>query len=68
MWDLYFGDMDGGALTLGDAASFEVQASSNLLQWSTLTTSLVLTNGLLRHQEPHNPAGPRRFYRVLERF
>jgi hypothetical protein len=67
---LRFGDQDGGLLGAGDAAGFEVYATTNLFAtnaWVRLTNSLSLSNGLLHLEEPAAAGLPRRFYRVLER-
>ncbi len=67
---LRFGDQDGGLLGAGDAAGFEVYATTNLFAtnaWVRLTNSLSLSNGLLRLEEPTAAGLPRRFYRVMER-
>jgi len=67
---LRFGDQDGGPLGAGDAAGFEVYATTNLFNtnaWVRLTNSLSLSNGLLHLEEPAAAGLPRRFYRVLER-
>jgi photosystem II stability/assembly factor-like uncharacterized protein len=63
---LQFADADGGALlTTNDLATFEVQASTNLVQWSTITNALTLTNGTVVLRDIITNA-PSRYYRVLE--
>jgi hypothetical protein len=62
-----FGDSDGSELLPGDVAGFEVQASTNLVNWIKFPPELVLTNGLLLLQDPVQGNFPARFYRVLER-
>jgi hypothetical protein len=63
---LIFGDADGGALlTTNDMATFTVQASTNLVNWSILTNALSVTNGLMLFQDT-TANSPVRFYRVLE--
>jgi hypothetical protein len=63
---LIFGDADGGALlTTNDIATFTVQASTNLVNWSVLTNALSVTNGLMLFQDTTTNS-PVRFYRVLE--
>ena len=67
---LRFGDQDGGMVGAGDAAGFEVYATTNFFAtnaWVRLTNSLTLTNGLLRLEDSDAPFLPRRFYRVIER-
>lgn len=59
-----FSDADGGMLMTNDVANFEVRASSNLIDWTTLTNPLSLTNGLLFFED--SASSPQRFYRVLE--
>ena len=61
---ILFGDSDGGSLTTNDLPNFQVQATSNLLNWVVLTNSLSLTNGMMLLQD--SALYPRRFYRVLE--
>jgi len=57
---LLFGDADGGALlTTNDLATFTVQASTNLADWTALTNALILF-------QDSTPNFPARFYRVLE--
>jgi alpha-tubulin suppressor-like RCC1 family protein len=59
-------DANGGLLQPSDLANFEAQASTNLLDWETLTNALSLTNGMLRLQDPASTNDPMRFYRILE--
>jgi photosystem II stability/assembly factor-like uncharacterized protein len=63
---LLFNDADGGALlTSNDLATFEVQASTNLSDWTVITNALTLTNGSVLFQDSTSNY-PARFYRVLE--
>jgi photosystem II stability/assembly factor-like uncharacterized protein len=62
---LLFGDADGGSLTTNDVSTFEVQASTNLSDWTPLTNSLLLTNGLILLEDAKD--SPHKFYRVIER-
>jgi hypothetical protein len=63
---LLFADADGGALlTTNDIPSFEVLASTNLVDWTVLTNALSVTNGQILLQDSWTNA-PKRFYRVLE--
>jgi hypothetical protein len=59
-------DSFGGSLTPGDLAWLEVQASTNLVDWTTLPNALVYTNGALRLQDSALTNYPARFYRILE--
>ncbi len=60
-------DVDGGVLELGDLPGFEARASTNLVDWTTLTNSLLLTNGSLLLLDPAAANHPSRFYRIRER-
>ncbi|HEU5072265.1 MAG TPA: immunoglobulin domain-containing protein [Verrucomicrobiae bacterium] len=59
-------DADGGSLSPDDVAHFELQASTNLVDWTTLANGLSFTNGTLLLQDPDALKHPLRFYRVLE--
>jgi alpha-tubulin suppressor-like RCC1 family protein len=59
-------DADGGSLRPEDMSGFEVQASTDLRGWLTLTNVLSWTNGSLWLRDPERTNSPRRFYRVLE--
>ncbi len=61
-----FGDADGGWLAPEDLAAFEVQASTNLLDWATLPGALTLTNGSVLLRDTNRADYSRRFYRVIE--
>ena len=60
-------DAGRAPLTLEDLARFELQTSTNLIDWTTLTNDLTLTNGALLPRDPAATSGPQRFYRVRER-
>ncbi len=63
---LLFNDADGGALlTTNDLATFTVSASTNLVDWFTITNALTVTNGSMIFQDSISNA-PQRFYKVLE--
>lgn len=64
--NLLFNDADGGAmLTTNDLATFTVYASSNMVDWVTVTNALSLTNGsALFHDVWTN--SPQRYYKVTE--
>jgi hypothetical protein len=59
-------DLDGGALSPSDLGNFQVQASSNLVDWVSLPGTLTLTNGLLQLQDTDSTNAARRFYRIVE--
>ena len=64
---LLFSDADGGALlTTNDLATFDVLASTNLVDWTIITNSLTLTNGSILFDDPTTNY-PARYYRVRER-
>ncbi len=63
---LLFNDADGGAmLTSNDVATFHVFASTNLVNWFSISNALTLTNGSVIFQDSITNA-PRRYYKVLE--
>ena len=65
---LMFNDADGGALlTTNDLATFSVLASTNLVDWFSITNTLSVTNGSIIFQDTLTNA-PQKFYRVLEQF
>jgi len=66
-FDFQFGDADGSPLLPDDVAHFEVRASTNLVDWLTLTPELTLTNGVLLLRDLNRTNYPARFYRVIER-
>jgi len=59
-------DANGGTLSPSDLANFEAQASTDLVNWVTLTNALSLTNGMLQLQDNGGTNWPARFYRILE--
>jgi hypothetical protein len=59
-------DADGGLISPTDLANFEAQASTNLLDWGTLTNALSLTNGTLLLQDLDQTNYPARYYRIIE--
>ncbi len=64
---LLFNDADGGALlTTNDLATFDVFASTNLVDWTIITNSLTLTNGSIIFEDTTTNY-PARYYRVRER-
>jgi len=60
-------DADGAPLEPADLAGFEVETSSNLIDWMPLTNSLTLTSGALLLIDLEATNFPRRFYRILEK-
>jgi hypothetical protein len=64
--NLLFNDADGGALlTTNDLATFSVYASSNMVDWVTVTNALSLTNGQALLQDVWTNS-PQRYYKVTE--
>ena len=59
-------DVGGGTLTDADLANFEAQASTNLVNWVTLSNGLSLTNGMLQLQDSGQTNYPARYYRIIE--
>jgi alpha-tubulin suppressor-like RCC1 family protein len=59
-------DADGGLLQPEDLAGFEVQASTNLLDWVTVPEALTTTNGMLQLRDPAAAGLPMRFYRIVQ--
>ena len=59
-------DANGGLLSLSDLANFEAQASTDLVNWVTLTNVFSLTNGMLQLQDNGGTNWPARFYRIVE--
>ena len=59
-------DANGGLLSPADVANFEVQASTNLVDWATLPNALSLTNGILQLQDSGQSNYNARYYRLLE--
>ena len=58
-------DANGGLLSPSVLANFEVQASSNLVNWVTLPNTLSLTNGMLLLQDSGSNYTTR-YYRIIE--
>jgi alpha-tubulin suppressor-like RCC1 family protein len=59
-------DANGGLLRPSDLANFEAQASTNLVNWTTLPNALSLTNGLLQLQDSGQSNFTARYYRLIE--
>jgi photosystem II stability/assembly factor-like uncharacterized protein len=63
-----FNDSDGGnVLTESDLAHFQLLASTNLITWTPITNSLVLTNGSMLFLDAWTNS-PQRYYRVREMY
>jgi len=56
---------NGNALTLNEAANVIFEASSNLIDWVTLTNALTLVNGAAQLHDPKATNSTVRFYRLL---
>ncbi len=59
-------DVGGGTLLPANLPNFEAQASTNLVNWLTLSNSLSLTNGMLLLQDNTRTNYPARYYRIIE--
>jgi len=59
-------DADGGQLSTANLASFEAQASVNLMDWTPLPGALTLNNGFLMLRDRDSANYPARFYRLVE--
>lgn len=63
---LLFADADGGTMiSSNDLATFNVFASSNMVDWVTVTNALTLTNGSVLLQDVWTNT-PQRYYKVTE--
>lgn len=60
-------DNEGGLLIADEVAWLEAQASTNLVNWQTISNALIFTNGALLLQDPAQTNYPARFYRLIER-
>jgi alpha-tubulin suppressor-like RCC1 family protein len=61
------GDADGQPLLTNDLGGFELQASTNLSDWTVLSSGFELTNGTLLIADPDATNFGNRFYRIIER-
>jgi len=59
-------DAGGGVPSAADLARFEVQASTNLVDWISLPGALTPTNGVLQFHDASVTNAPMRFYRIVE--
>jgi Immunoglobulin domain len=63
---LLSGDNDGGKLFSSNLPAFHLAASSNLVDWVQVPSTITLSNGLLQIQDTNTSSFPTRFYRVFE--
>jgi hypothetical protein len=64
---LAFGDMDGSGMVASNISRFEVQVTTNLVDWTTVPNSLGILNGQFILDDSGAATLPRRYYRVIER-
>ena len=57
---------DGAPLASDEVTNYEALASTNLLQWTTLSNALTWSNNALLLRDPAASTYPRRFYRLLQ--
>jgi len=62
-----FGDMDGLGVVASNVSRFEVQFTTNFVDWVATPFGLSMLNGKFILDDPGQAASPRRFYRVIER-
>ena len=65
-FQLTSGDINGGQIPAADLTNFEAQVSTNLINWTTLSNGLTVTNGMLLLQDSGSSNSPMRFYRIIE--
>jgi hypothetical protein len=56
---------NGQSFPLTDSSLFVLQASRDLLNWTSLTNSITVTNGAIDFSDPAAASAPTRFYRLL---
>jgi hypothetical protein len=61
-------DAGSGQLAFADLANLQVQVSTNLVDWTTLSNALVLTNGAIQLQDADAANALMRFYRIVENW
>jgi hypothetical protein len=61
-----FSQSDGGPLFPTDLPFFELQSSSNLVQWTSVTNTFGLNSGTVVIDDTAAAGQSRRFYRVIE--
>jgi alpha-tubulin suppressor-like RCC1 family protein len=59
-------DADGAPLLQADLPGFAAQTSTNLVDWTTLSNSLTLSNGALLLVDPDSGNSAMRFYRIRD--
>jgi hypothetical protein len=62
-----FGDMDGLGVVASNVSRFEVQFTTNFVDWVASPFGLSMLNGKFILDDPGQAASARRFYRVIER-
>jgi hypothetical protein len=55
----------GGSFPLTNSSLFVLQASSDLLDWTSLTNDLTLTNRTITFRDPAGASSPARYYRLV---
>jgi len=55
----------GGSFPLTNSSLFVLQASSDLLNWTSLTNNMTLTNGAIAFSDPVAVSSPARYYRLV---
>jgi sugar lactone lactonase YvrE len=63
---LQFQDLDGMVASLDYATNFQIQISTNLLDWRALSGPVRSTNGYLLFEDNNSSNLPDRFYRIVE--
>lgn len=61
-----FNDSDGGMLTANDAVRFSLGASTNLVNWTTLTNVPFFSENKLWFRDDAATNWPQRYYRIIE--
>ena len=61
-------DADGGLISSNVFANLQLQASTNLVDWTTLPNALNYSNGLIYVQDSDATNSADRFYRILENW
>ncbi len=65
-FQLTAGDINGGQIPASALTNFQAQVSTNLINWTTLSNSLTVSNGVLFLQDSGSANSPARFYRIIE--
>jgi hypothetical protein len=61
-------DADGRQISPDLFANFELQASTNLVNWATLPNGLLYSNGTIYIQDSDTTNSVQRFYRIIENW